>query len=134
AQSHYYLGQVLVQSGKIDEAITHFEDALRQKPDWIEPMNNLAWLLAVSKETTIHNPTKAVGVAWRACELTNYRRPDLLDTLAAAYAAAGDFSKAVETAEKALGLCQSPGLNSLKKEIESRLVLYKAGKPYIETR
>jgi tetratricopeptide (TPR) repeat protein len=134
AQAHYYFGQVLAQRGKINEAITHFEEALRLKPDWVEPMNNLAWFLVTSKETTIHNPDKAVRLAQRACELTNYKKPDLLDTLAVAYAAAGDFSKAIETAEKALELCQSSEQNVLKEKIENRLVLYKAGKPYIETR
>jgi tetratricopeptide (TPR) repeat protein len=133
AQSHYYLGEVLVQRGKISEAITHFEEALRLKPDWVEPMNNLAWFLAASKETTVHNPDKAIRLAQRACELTNYKEPGLLDTLAVAYAATGDFSKAIETAEKALELCQSSEQDTLKKEIENRLVLYKAGKPYIET-
>jgi tetratricopeptide (TPR) repeat protein len=133
AKAHFYLGQVLMQKGKINEAITHFEEALRLKPDWIEPMNNLAWFLSASKEITIHNPAKAVSLARRACELTNYKEPHTLDTLAVAYAAAGDFSKAIETAEKALELCQSPEQNTLKKEIESRLVLYKAGKSYIET-
>ncbi len=134
AQAHYYLGQVLVQVGKTDEAIIHFENALRLKPDWVEPMNNLAWLLAASKETTIRNPDKAVELAQRACELTNYKKPDFLDTLAAAYAARSDFGKAIETAEKALGLCQSPEQDIIKKEIENRLVLYKAGKFYIEAK
>jgi tetratricopeptide (TPR) repeat protein len=122
-----------VQRGKISEAITHFEEALRLKPDWVEPMNNLAWFLAASKETTVHNPDKAIRLAQRACELTNYKEPGLLDTLAVAYAATGDFSKAIETAEKALELCQSSEQNTLKEKIENRLVLYKAGKPYIET-
>jgi tetratricopeptide (TPR) repeat protein len=133
ARAHYYLGQVLVQREKINEAITHFEEALRLKPDWVEPMNDLAWLLAASKETTIHNPDKAVRLAQQACELTNYKEPGLLDTLAVVYAATGDFSKAIETAEKALELCQSSEQNTLKEKIENRLVLYKAGKPYIET-
>jgi tetratricopeptide (TPR) repeat protein len=133
AQAHYSLGQVLARKGKIDEAITQFEEVLRLKPDWIEPMNNLAWLLAASKETTIHNPDKAIRFAQRACELTNYKKPDFLDTLAVAYAAAGDFHKAIETAEKALELCQSSEQNTLKEEIESRLALYKASRPYIET-
>jgi tetratricopeptide (TPR) repeat protein len=132
-QAHYSLGQALVQRGKIGEAITHFEKALRLEPDWVGPMNDLAWLLAASKETTIHNPDKAIRLARRACELTNYKEPVLLDTLAVAYAAAGDFIKAVETAEKALELCQFSEQNTLKKKIESRLALYKAGKPYIET-
>jgi Flp pilus assembly protein TadD len=133
AKAHYYLGQVLTQKGKINEALTHYEEALRLKPDWFELMNNLAWFLVASGETTIHNTDKAIRLAQRACELTNYKEPHTLDTLAVAYAAAGDFSKAIETAEKALELCQSPEQNTLKEEIESRLVLYKAGKPYIET-
>jgi tetratricopeptide (TPR) repeat protein len=54
-----------------------------------------------------------------------------LDTLAVAYAATGDFSKAIETAEKALELCQSSEQNTIKEKIENRLVLYKAGKSYI---
>jgi tetratricopeptide (TPR) repeat protein len=133
AQAHYSLGQALVQRGKINEAITHFEEALRLEPDWVGPMNDLAWLLAASKETTIRNPDKAIRLALRACELTNYNDPILLNILAVAYAAAGDFHKAIETAEKALELCQSSKQNTLKEEIENRLALYKAGKPYIET-
>jgi Flp pilus assembly protein TadD len=132
AQAHYYLGKALVQRGKIDEAIAHFEEALRLKPDWVEPMNDLAWFLAAGKETTIHNPDEAIRLAQRACELTNYKKPDFLDTLAVAYAAAGDFGKAIATAEKALELCQSSEQNTLKKEVENRLILYKADKPYVE--
>jgi tetratricopeptide (TPR) repeat protein len=134
AEAHYYLGQLKMEAGKIDEAIPHFEKALRFKPDWVAPMNDLAWILAASKEATIRNPDKAVGLALRACELTNSNRPDFLDTLAAAYAAAGNFHKAIETAEKALELCQSSEQSLLKKEIENRLDLYKAGRPYIENK
>ncbi len=132
ADAHANAGRALVLQGNPDQAIQHFEEALRLKPDWIDPMNGLAWFLAASGETVAHNPGKAIRLALRACELTNYKRPELLDTLAVAYAAAGDFNNAVETAEKALGLCQSPERSTLKKEIENRLVLFKAGKPYIE--
>ena len=132
AQAHYYLGRVLIQRGKINEAIMHFEHALRLKPDWVEPMNELAWLLSTSKESTMRNPDKAIRLAQRACELTNYKQPDFLDTLAIAYAATSDFSKAIETAEKALELCQSPKQDTLKREIENRLALYRAGKSYVE--
>jgi tetratricopeptide (TPR) repeat protein len=131
-RAHYYLGEALMQKGRVEEAIKHFEEALRLKPDWAEPMNDLAWHMATSKETAIRNPEKAVRYAHQACELTDYKKPEFLDTLAAAYAAAGDFGKAVETAERALTLCQSPEQKSLKEKIESRLALYKAGKPFIE--
>jgi tetratricopeptide (TPR) repeat protein len=131
--AHYHYGNILVKSGKVDEAFTHFEKALQLKPNWIELMNTMAWCRAVNGKTAFLNPDKAVKLAERACELTNYKEPELLDTLAVAYAAAGKFDKAIEITEKALELCQSPEREVLKKEIERRLVLYKAGKPYIET-
>jgi tetratricopeptide (TPR) repeat protein len=131
ASTHYRLGQVLVQKGKINEAIPHFEEALRLKPDWVEPMNDLAWILAASNKSAIRNPYRAVELAQRACELTGGKNPGLLDVLAVSYAATGEFDKAVEIAEKALELCQSPEQKTLKEEIKNRLVLYKAGKPYI---
>lgn len=123
-----------MQKGKINQAIGHFEDAMRLKPDWDEPLNILAWYFAVNKETGIYNPDEAVRLAQHACKLTNYQKPDFLDTLAVAYAAKGDFDKAVETLEKALALCRSSQQESLKKELESRLALFKAGKPYIESK
>ena len=131
ASTHYRLGQVLVREGKINEAIPHFEEAMRLKPDWVEPMNDLAWILAASEKTATRNPDKAVRLAQRACELTEYKKPELLDILAVSYGAMGDFDKAVETAQKALELCQSPEQETLKEKIKNRLVLYKAGKPYI---
>jgi len=132
ALTHYHLGQVLVQVGKINEAVAHFEKAVLLKPDWVEPMNELAWFLASSDKASVRNPEKAVKLAQRVCGLTDYKRPEFLDTLAVAYAAAGNFSKAIEITEKALELCQSSEQETLKKELGSRLALYKAGKPYIE--
>jgi len=132
ALSHYNLGQVLVQSGKINEAIIHFDEAIRIKPDWAEPVNSLAWVLAVNEKAAILNPDRAVKLARRACELTDYKKPEFLDTLAVAYAAGSDFGKAIEITKNALELCQSPEKETLRKELESRLVFYKAGRPYVE--
>ncbi len=133
AAAHYELGRVLARMGKINQAIGHVEAAVRLKPDWDEPLNILAWYFAVSRDTEIYNPDEAVRLALRACELTDNQRPDFLDTLAVAYAAKGDFGKAVQTIEKALALCQSPQQQRLKKELENRLLLFKAGKPYVES-
>jgi len=132
ALPYYHLGQVLVQRGEVNEAVIHFEKALQLKPEWVEPMNAMAWCLAVNEKTAVRNPGKAVKLAHRACELTNFKEPALLDTLAVAYAAAGDFDKAVETAQKALGVCQSSEQEAVKEQIKSQLVLFKNKKPYIE--
>ena len=56
-----------------------------------------------------------------------YAQPGFLDTLAVAYAATGDFPKAIETAEKALQLIVDN--EELTQEIQEHIDLYKANKP-----
>ncbi|MCJ7692252.1 MAG: hypothetical protein MUO22_02400, partial [Sedimentisphaerales bacterium] len=72
----------------------------------------------------------AVKFAKRACEITAYKQPEMLDTLAAAYAAAGEFGPAVQSAEKALELAIASGDESLAESIQERLEFYRAERPY----
>jgi protein O-mannosyl-transferase len=111
---------------------TLFQHAIDVTKNNYMAMNELAWYLAVAPKITEHNPRRAVELAEEACKITHYSDPGYLDTMAIAYAASGDFSKAIGTTEKALELCRSSGQEMLKKEIEIRLALYKSGKPYIE--
>ena len=73
---------------------------------------------------------QAVSLAERACQLTGDRVAPYLDTLAAAYAAAGRFKDAVATAQKAIELASSAGQTQIVSEIETRLELYRAGRAY----
>jgi tetratricopeptide (TPR) repeat protein len=130
--AHFCIATPLYEQGRIDEAVYHCSEALRLKPDWDAAMNDLAWFLAVSKGSSFYNPDKALELALRACELTDYNQPEMLDTLAVSYAAAGNFGKAVEIAQKALVLCGPDERKVLKEQIKSRLVLFKVGKPYVE--
>ena len=58
--------------------------------------------------------------------------PEILDTLAAAYAEAGRFAEAVSTAQRALELAESQERARLAEQIGARLALYQAGQPYRE--
>lgn len=132
ASTHYNLARTLVEVDKITEATTHFKETLRLRPDWVAPMNNLAWLLATHKNPKFRDGDEAVQLAEQACKLTNYKQPELLGTLAAAYAAAGRFPEAVATTEDGLELARSSEKKELTEEIQNRLRLYKAGQSYIE--
>ena len=133
ARAHYTLARALKNGGRIKEAITEFKETLRLRPNWVIPMNSLAWLLATHKDAKYRNPEEAIQLAERACKLTNYEKPALLNTLATAYAAADRFSEAVATAEKALELAKSSKQEELVEQIIDHLSLYKTGQPYIET-
>ena len=130
ATAHHDLAIALVQQGKIKEAIGHYERALRLKPDFPGAQNGLAWLLATIGPAEGGDPVRAVTLAQRACELTSNNDATCLDTLAAAYAAAGRFNDAIAAAKKAIELAGSAGQSQLVGEIEARLQLYRNGQPY----
>jgi tetratricopeptide (TPR) repeat protein len=101
-------------------------------PERAEALNNLAWLLATHPDSKYRDASKSCELAERACKVTDYKKPDLLDSLAAAYASAGKFQKAIETAQQAIKLAQKDGNEALVQEISNRLEFYKAGRAYIQ--
>ena len=86
--------------------------------------------MATVDDDNLRNPTEAVRLGEHVCKLTEYKVPMLLDTLAAAYAAEGDFSKAIRTAEQAIELAEEANQKKLVEQITANLELYKAGKAY----
>lgn len=122
------LGAAYTLLGKHDLAVACLTEIIRLVPDCAEALNNLAWVLATTKDTAIHNPAEAVKLAREACELTDYNDPDLLDTLSEAYAAAGRFREAVQSAEKAMDLALSANKHELAASIKTRIQRYKRGR------
>jgi len=95
-------------------------------------MNDLAWTLATHNVAAPPGTPDAVRLAEQASEKTKRQNPLFLDTLAAAYARAGRFSEAVQTADLALEQARKKGFSSLVQDIEARRHLYQAGRPYDE--
>jgi tetratricopeptide (TPR) repeat protein len=131
-ETYANLGSAYIKMGKYDLAIENLSKAIELKPDNIDVLNKLAWLFAAVDDTSIHNAQKGVEFAQQGCELTGYKDPMLLDTLAVAYAATGRFDEAKATAEKALNIAKEAGWENLAVEIQKRIKLYEAGQPYRE--
>ena len=91
---------------------------------------NLAWLLATDANEKVRNPAEAVTLAEGANRMTVRAHPKVLDTLAAAYAAAGRYDEAAETAERALSAALGRGETRLAGEIDGRISLYQSRRPY----
>ena len=72
--------------------------------------------------------------ATRACQLTDYTKPLLIGTLAAAQAEAGDFQAAIATAERAAALATSLRLDDVAARNRELIQLYRQGQPYHEKR
>jgi tetratricopeptide (TPR) repeat protein len=130
AEAHYNLGNALFQKGNVDEAIAHYQQALQSRPDYAKALNNLAWVLAACPQASLRNGNKAVELAQRANQLAGNGNPAFLDTLAIAYAEAGRFPEAVETAQRSLQLAETQSNTALADAIRSQMKLYQAGVPF----
>ncbi len=132
AEAQYNLGAALELTGRADAALDHFRQARKLKPDWHLPPNDMAWILATHGASSVRNGERAVRLAVRAAQLTEYNHPLVLDTLAASYAEVGEFERAVETATKAHRLYSAGKTGDLAGRVLKRLELYKRRKPYRE--
>ena len=93
-------------------------------------LDELAWLLATYPDSKSRDGTEAVRLSERACDLTERGIPALLDTLAAAYAEAGDFPRAISTAEEALNRARTSEDNDAVKLSENILASLRDNFPY----
>lgn len=93
--------------------------------------NNLSWVLSTSPIESVRNGDEALKYGLEAAELTEYKEPHIISTLAAAYAESGNFEKAIEWAKKAVELGEEQSheqIEQLKNELKS----YEEGKPWRE--
>ena len=124
AAAHTNLGGLRAGQGRTPEAVTHYRRALAANPDLIEALTGLAWLLATTPGPNGGGPAESIGLAERAARLTDDRSVRALDTLAAAYAAAGRFEAAVATIRRALDLAAANGSRDDLALLRERLRLY----------
>jgi protein O-mannosyl-transferase len=122
------LGGALYFRGETIRALGHFQEAIRLDP--LNGLNGLAWVMATTSNPKFLNGAKAVQLAKQANQLTQYKHPDFLDTLAAAYAATGNFPEAIDTAQMALALARQGGRTELARNIGQRIALYQQGRAY----
>lgn len=91
--------------------------------------NDLAWRAATHWNPDVRNGTLAVTAAKNANSCPHCKNPYWLDTLAAAYAATGEFVKAIEVSQKAIKHLR-PSETAQRASFEQRLKLYTQNKPF----
>jgi tetratricopeptide (TPR) repeat protein len=102
----------------------------REDSSNVAVLNNTAWILATNPNASLRNGAEAVRLAQHAVDLPGGKQPDVLGTLAAAYAEAGRFSDAVQTAKEALELATQQNKTGTINSLNAKLPLYEAVKPY----
>jgi tetratricopeptide (TPR) repeat protein len=130
ADALFGLGRVHHDQGRLEEAEAAYRRALAAAPLHAGALDGLAWLLATSSAPGPARAGEAVALAERLVAMTREDDASALDTLAAAYAAAGRYEEAQATARAARERARHDGQRRLATEIDARLALYRQGRPY----
>jgi tetratricopeptide (TPR) repeat protein len=134
AEADKNLGNAVFRRGSAAEAIGYEQKALELQPADASAQNDLAWMLATAPQPSLRDGARAVKLAMQACRSSGGNNPLTLRTLAAAYAEAGQFPDAVQTAQRALQLAQAQSNTNLAGTLLRELKLYEAGRRIEEAR
>ena len=114
--------------GNKADAVNTFLEAAKTDPKDPYSRAGAAWLYATTKDPKIHNPSAAMQLATEAAKLAHEKDATILDVLAAAYAAQGDFASAQRWEGKAILAGEADDI----PQFQRRLVYYQANKPWTE--
>jgi Zn-dependent protease with chaperone function len=109
------LGTLYYSRNNLTDAVFHLERGLELDPDNLEIINNLAWILATSKERAFFQPQRALALAQKAA--AGSQEAYILDTLAEAYHVNGQTEEALAAAEQALAVA-SENRSYYMKQVE----------------
>lgn len=100
-----------------------------------DQVNNVAWAFATSSEPGVRNPEAALDYAQKAVKADqDGPRPHILDTLAEAYYINGQFEKAVQTEQRALGLVAANEKQTYVASLEKYQLALGGGKKMVSTK
>lgn len=112
--------------GHYIESAKLFVECIKLDPEFLWAPNNLAWRYATCPDDKGRNGKEAVKYALYACRKSDWHCWSFIDTLAASYAEAGDYKRAVRCSEVALQMAPVES----KLGIQEMLTRFRVGKPF----
>jgi tetratricopeptide (TPR) repeat protein len=136
--AYYLRSRTLMCLREFAKAATDLRKAIELNDKYAGAHNNLAWLLATCRDPAFRDPAQAVRHAQAALALIREdkdREPHAetayTDTLAAAYAVAGQWAKAIEAQTRVVEAARAARLRNLS-DFEKRLDLFRKHKPFVD--
>jgi len=132
------LAGVAVMRNDSAVAAEWYREALKLRPNLPPLLNSLARIYATSEDDAVRQGATAVDLAQRANGFTEYKVPDMIDTLAAAFAERGRFAEAEEAAGWALQMAEGqPDPDETKQQalvssLKAHLDLFRLKQPLRE--
>jgi protein O-mannosyl-transferase len=132
AEAHQNMGMILYLQGQVPQAVARWRQGIKECPDHLMMLCLTARALATNGDAAVRNGPEAVELAEQAARIFGGQNATVLDVLAAAYAEAGRFPEAVETAQKALAAAANNA--ALTTALQAKLKLYQSGSAFHEDR
>ncbi|MGI9239753.1 MAG: tetratricopeptide repeat protein, partial [Verrucomicrobiales bacterium] len=124
AQAAFQIGAVFEKLSRPGEAAVAYRNSLRQQKNYVPALNNLAWMLATTRDKDLRDPSEALKLAELAARETRFESAAILDTLATAQFAAGDKAAAIATLKKAIPLAAAADQTAFSAELAKKLSNY----------
>src|SRR5438874_1144075 len=122
ADANYHLGNCAAALKEVEHCVT-----IHPRQDaWARAYNMRAFLHLFCRDPSIRNLPKALADAKTACKLMAWSDGDLIDTLAMAEAATGDFESAAKHEREAIGATKAR--EDEKRQYERHLGLFQQHK------
>jgi tetratricopeptide (TPR) repeat protein len=115
-------------------ALTWFKSAVSTSPDDVNIVNEVAWTLAVTHLEPLRKPGYALEIMDRAMAADEAARknPAYLDTWAAAYAATGNFTRAVALQQQAVDAARDQEESDVVEVLQEHLDAFQRGEAVID--
>lgn len=111
------------------EAIRCWRETLEIDPNNLAAKSGLAWTLATAPDPMLRNGAEALAISEQLSQTTGASNPMFLRVLAAAYAEAGRFPEAIETAERGIALATSQHRADIAAFLQGDLKLLQSAQP-----
>ena len=126
------MARAFLKQGRDAEAMDQFHAALSLDPENFKTLTYVAHVLAAAENPEVRDGKTALLLAANANALTGGQQPLVLDALGMACAETGDFTNAIEVAQRALDLATAARMKNLEP-LRQRLELYKNHQPWRES-
>ena len=122
--------ELLCMEGNVRSAVALLRRGLRISPGTPPVAGKLAWILATTADAELRDGPAAVELATQAVAGSN-GRPQAMGSLAAAYAADGQFNQAIAVAKEALTRSRQMGNAQLAQRLAKHLAAYQRARPLV---
>ena len=131
-EAKYNLALVYLKQNQPERAIPLFQEVIDLHPEFSAAVRQLAWILATAKDDQLRDVERAHLLMRRHYDSNTTQSVYVLDTFGAIQAAQGDFSVAVQMAQKALSFAQTSQKpnDALIADLQQRIQHYQDRKPW----